>query len=970
MTWDSATDQWFVANGPSGSISVLDGATRRLSTIYVTGDDPIALAADPTNHSVFVSLNNGTILVLNDSTGGILATILGPHAGAMLYDPVNGLVYAGGGRIAINATSYAVTSLSGVPESSSLALDTANDRLFLADALDGKLSVLNGSTNQAIANLTLSYVAEPYEVAYDPVGGDVYAADLQGGNVGVVSGRNDTQLTTITDGGNYAGSVAVDPVSGLVFFGSSGYHDVVGVINGSNRSYIGSFPVGLAPDGMAFDASSGEVLVAQAADNNLTVVNGTTGAKIATLPYGAQPQGVAYDPVDERIWVANGAGNNLSVLDARTGGVVGSVPMGNGSLPIAVTVDPANGQVFVADFGSSNVTIVNGSNDSPIAVLPTGAQPRGLAYDASNECVYVTSAGASTLTVINASTDREATPVQLTYVGSYGIAYNPGNRSLYVGAQSGLVVVNGSAGSVVGEIALPEYYPAVSVAVDPVNDRIFTADGSNDSGRDVAVVNGTTNTVVTAVSLPNGPWADGVSVDPQSGLAYVEARNGSEIYVVNGSGSVVGWFDVAPDTIAAAWDPSNGFLFATSSRNASISILSTLPAAYYNVTVTESGLPPGFYWWANVAGDNRSAPAGGSLEFSETAGTYALAAGGNYGWACSGIPDLNVTDSPLEVQVACSFRNGPVTVSESGLPSRTTWWANLDGTNETGPTGTPIVFTITPGVYVLTAGGPSGWSCTGITALNLTGVPTDVSVACTQTSGQSPTYPVLFVEQGLPTRDPAVVWTVLLNGVSVSSNAVQLATQLMSAEPNGSYTFAVSAPGFNATPTDGSLTVAGSGVTQDVTFTPAGTHAPLVTNITYSIQYASCLSNGGVTNFVLLGAGATGGVPPYTFWWNLSGPRRVNGSVADVTLVYGNSTFVGLNAIDSTGALATSTIEIPLELPPCPPPYVGTIPPGPPFSLTPDQWTIVGLGSALAAMSGAVVWLALRLAKRPPMPPR
>ncbi len=97
---------------------------------------------------------------------------------------------------------------------------------------------------------------------------------------------------------------------------------------------------------------------------------------------------------------------------------------------------------------------------------------------------------------------------------------------------------------------------------------------------------------------------------------------------------------------------------------------------------------------------------------------------------------------------------------------------------------------------------------------------------------------------------------------------------------------------------------------------------PLATNFTWHINYASCLSNGGVTNSVTLYANASGGAPPYTYAWDLpTGPGA--GPVANTTLMYGTINTVTLAVTDSLGDRVTHSTSPAMELPPCPPPYEG-----------------------------------------------
>ncbi|MGA7860726.1 MAG: hypothetical protein WCB19_02580, partial [Thermoplasmata archaeon] len=78
-----------------------------------------------------------------------------------------------------------------------------------------------------------------------------------------------------------------------------------------------------------------------------------------------------------------------------------------------------------------------------------------------------------------------------------------------------------------------------------------------------------------------------------------------------------------------------------------------------------------------------------------------------------------------------------------------------------------------------------------------------------------PPYAVTFTEIGIPT---GTSWSVTLDGATNYSTGPTVGFS----EPDGAYPFYIGAPiGYNATPADGMVAVAGAPVNQAVTFTPA-----------------------------------------------------------------------------------------------------------------------------------------------------
>ena len=81
-----------------------------------------------------------------------------------------------------------------------------------------------------------------------------------------------------------------------------------------------------------------------------------TIASLGTIAVGTYPDGVAYSPSNDRIYVANYGSNNVSVIDP-TNTVVATIAVGNG--PYTVAYSPSNDRIYVANSGSNNVSILS-----------------------------------------------------------------------------------------------------------------------------------------------------------------------------------------------------------------------------------------------------------------------------------------------------------------------------------------------------------------------------------------------------------------------------------------------------------------------------------------------------------------------------------------------------------------------------------------------------------------------------------
>ena len=185
--------------------------------------------------------------------------------------------------------------------------------------------------------------------------------------------------------------------------------------------------------------------------------------------------------------------------------LVGTIQVGTSSYGIAY----GNGNIYVANFGSNNVSVINATN-TVVATIPVGTNPAGVTYGNGN--AYVANYGSNTVSVIDSTN---------TVVATIPVGTNP----------SGVTYGNGNA-----------YV-------------------TNFASNSVSVID-STNTVVA--TIPVGPYPTWNAFDPDNGYVYITYLNGNSVYVVNGivqsSSSIP---TISPPTISIT-SLSNGTHITTS----------------------------------------------------------------------------------------------------------------------------------------------------------------------------------------------------------------------------------------------------------------------------------------------------------------------------------------------------------------------------------------------------------------------
>jgi YVTN family beta-propeller protein len=113
--------------------------------------------------------------------------------------------------------------------------------------------------------------------------------------------------------------------------------------------------------------------------------------------------------------------------------VKGNFLSANGNGPNQAAFDSSNGYVYVTNFNTNSVSVINGATNTVIANISVGVFPLGVAFDSSNGYVYVTNALSGSVSIISTTTQHAA---------KYAVAFTesglPSGSTWYVnGSESG-----------------------------------------------------------------------------------------------------------------------------------------------------------------------------------------------------------------------------------------------------------------------------------------------------------------------------------------------------------------------------------------------------------------------------------------------------------------------------------------------------------------------------------------------------
>lgn len=187
----------------------------------------------------------------------------------------------------------------------------------------------------------------------------------------------------------------------------------------------------------------------------------------ATIHLGKTPSSGAYDASNGEVYISNQGSNNVTVINSKTF-KTSSIPVGKN--PADIVFDPSNGHLYVTNLNSSNVSIISGSTNKVTATigLGTGSHPDFAYVFPSNGNVLVLSNLSLTKTTtawIIANSTNKVTTLTLG-LGLYALAtYSPTTDDFYIPNYYSDTISVIAANGALSNLTLPA--PPVSLAYDP-----------------------------------------------------------------------------------------------------------------------------------------------------------------------------------------------------------------------------------------------------------------------------------------------------------------------------------------------------------------------------------------------------------------------------------------------------------------------------------------------------------------------
>jgi YVTN family beta-propeller protein len=262
-------------------------------------------------------------------------------------------------------------------------------------------------------------------------------------------------------------------VNGSKLYAGYTSQGVVAVIDTATNQVVAE--IGDLPRSHGIAVAGDHGFATASGDDTVGVFDVSTNKLLKKIPGGVGPDAIIYDDKLRLIYAADHAGKTGTLIDPVMMSVVGTVQLGG--VAEYAQADPQSGLIYQNDEDTNELVVVDPQKQMVAQryKLGEGTGPSGLAYDPGNRRLFVTCDN-NKLVVLNPDTGQVVTTLPIGS-GVDGAAYDPELRRVYTfnGFGTMTVIQQDSADSYRVLEQATTHFGGHAGVVDPATHRIYVA---------------------------------------------------------------------------------------------------------------------------------------------------------------------------------------------------------------------------------------------------------------------------------------------------------------------------------------------------------------------------------------------------------------------------------------------------------------------------------------------------------------
>jgi YVTN family beta-propeller protein len=381
-------------------------------------------------------------------------------------------------------------------------VDSASNRVYVANRFGNTVSVIDTTTDTLIANVPVGF--GPGELRLNSGISRLYVNNSDSGTVTIIDTITNTVITTVTVGTN-PHRLRVNTALNRVYALNRG-SVTVSIIDGSTNtdSVITTVTVGPDPQHLRINPVNDRVFVTNRSIGTVSIIDGATNVdavitNVTVGTSGATPFDVRFSNNLNRAYVSNQNAGTVSVIDGATNIDAVITTVNVGSSPFRITVDQTTDIVYVANIASGTVHVIDGATnvDAVINNISVGGNPQKVRLNTAANRAYVAARNSNSVAVIDTATNTLLAAIP---VGNQprDTRVNPNTNRIYVNNRldDTISIIDGATNTVTDTVSVG-FFP-VRARLDLVSDRLYVSNLSDDT---VSVIGDTPASTTVKVPL-------------------------------------------------------------------------------------------------------------------------------------------------------------------------------------------------------------------------------------------------------------------------------------------------------------------------------------------------------------------------------------------------------------------------------------------------------------------------------------
>jgi len=375
--------------------------------------------------------------------------------------------------------------------------------LYVANNRDASLTVMDLKTN-AIKARVPTFGLDPIAIAVNPQTKRLYLVNATGNSVTVLD------ISKIKD---LISGKSVDPILAVI-------------------------RVGKAPHEIAVNQKTNKIFVINRDSQDVSVINGETNKVIQTFKpdIGNYATTFALNPEENKLYIPNTNKGRVLVLNTETGAAK-EIAVSAG--PYYAQVDRDLNRVYVTNFVSDTLSVIDGSSDKIIKEIKTGPDPELVDFNPISNKIYVINYLDASVSVIDRKTLELIKTIGLgPDFYAKKMAIDPLLNKIYLSVigDNKAAVIDGEKDEVIKTFTVGQ--GVREVKIDSVNhkayilsedDNLFIIDGTTNEGAFFSPVKAVTKKESLAFDNPSA-----ILINSKRNRVYVANNSNGTVTVING----------------------------------------------------------------------------------------------------------------------------------------------------------------------------------------------------------------------------------------------------------------------------------------------------------------------------------------------------------------------------------------------------------------------------------------------------